>query len=219
MAKILIVDDDPECRIALRKALLRWSHEVVEARDGLEAMDLYDAFRPALVLLDVVMPKRDGFEFLRSIKASPHGARFIAMSGGGQFGVHHYLEIMSQLGAIAVLAKPFGMDDLEKVVTAALRRGYGISSSAETKHQTDEDSPLAVVDGQIVEVITSGPERSEVRFVGGEVAMVQTSLVVQCPVHRENAFDHGQTEKSDPISLGKSPDGATEPPRSPDGER
>jgi len=215
MAKILIVDDDPECRIALRKALQRWGHEVVEARDGHEAIERYDTVRHALVLLDVVMPKRDGFEFLRSIKACPHGARFIAMSGGGQFGVHHYLEIMSQLGAIAVLAKPFGMDDLEKVVTAALR----CASSAETKRQTDEDSPLAVVHGQIVEVITSGPERSEVRFVGGEVAMVQTSLVVQCPVHRENAFDHGQTGKSDPISLGKSPDGATEPPRSPDSER
>jgi DNA-binding response OmpR family regulator len=195
MAKILIVDDDPECRSALRKALLRWQHEVVEARDGNEAIDLYDSFRPALVLLDVVMPKRDGFEVLRSIKAHPHGARIVAMSGGGQLGVNNYLEVMRQLGATAVLPKPFGTDELGKVITTSLQRGHDISSLAETERQPDEDLPLAVVDGQIVEVITSGPEISEIRFVGGEVAMVQTALVVRCPVRGESAFE----EQSDSI--------------------
>jgi diguanylate cyclase (GGDEF)-like protein len=60
--KILVVDDSPTIRAALRALLERMGHTVVEANDGKEALQMYRQDRPGLVLIDVVMPVMDGYE-------------------------------------------------------------------------------------------------------------------------------------------------------------
>src|SRR5256885_15105697 len=60
--KILVVDDSPTIRAALKALLERMGHTVVEANDGKQALQMYRQDRPGLVLIDVVMPIMDGYE-------------------------------------------------------------------------------------------------------------------------------------------------------------
>jgi signal transduction histidine kinase/CheY-like chemotaxis protein len=71
---VLVVDDDPATRDLLRKILERNGREVVEAVDGREALERVDSARPALVLLDLMMPVMDGFSFVAALRRRPDGA-------------------------------------------------------------------------------------------------------------------------------------------------
>ena len=66
--KILVVDDSPTIRAALKGLLERMGHTVVEANDGNEALQMYRQDRPGLVLIDVVMPVMDGYESARHMR-------------------------------------------------------------------------------------------------------------------------------------------------------
>jgi diguanylate cyclase (GGDEF)-like protein len=66
--KILVVDDSPTIRAALKGLLERMGHTVVEANDGKEALQMYRQDRPGLVLIDVVMPVMDGYESARHMR-------------------------------------------------------------------------------------------------------------------------------------------------------
>jgi len=66
--KILVVDDSPTIRAALKALLERMGHTVVEANDGEQALKLYRQDRPGLVLIDVVMPIMDGYESARHMR-------------------------------------------------------------------------------------------------------------------------------------------------------
>src|SRR5213078_1864123 len=66
--KILVVDDSPTIRAALRGLLERMGHTVVEANDGKEALQMYRQDRPGLVLIDVVLPIMDGYESARHMR-------------------------------------------------------------------------------------------------------------------------------------------------------
>src|SRR5437899_11807285 len=66
--KILVVDDSPTIRAALKALLERMGHTVVEASDGKEALQMYRENRPGLVLIDVVMPVMDGYEAARHMR-------------------------------------------------------------------------------------------------------------------------------------------------------
>jgi len=66
--KILVVDDSPTIRAALKGLLERMGHTVVEANDGKEALQMYRQDRPGLVLIDVVMPIMDGYESARHMR-------------------------------------------------------------------------------------------------------------------------------------------------------
>lgn len=68
--KILIVDDSPTSRAALRTLLERMKHSVVEADDGKKGLEMYQQDRPGLVLIDVVMPVMDGYEAARRMRAT-----------------------------------------------------------------------------------------------------------------------------------------------------
>jgi DNA-binding response OmpR family regulator len=77
---ILVVDDDPHSRDILRTYLEARGYAVVTARDGREALSLVDRIRPALVLLDVMMPGIDGWEVARRMREHPDfGAARILM--------------------------------------------------------------------------------------------------------------------------------------------
>lgn len=68
--KILIVDDSPTSRAALKSLLDRMKHSVVEADDGKKGLEMYQQDRPDLVLIDVVMPVMDGYEAARRMRAT-----------------------------------------------------------------------------------------------------------------------------------------------------
>ena len=71
MNKILVVEDDKYLNSAYRVKLAKSGHEVQIATDGDEALRILNSFHPDVVLLDLVMPKRDGFSVLEEMKKNP----------------------------------------------------------------------------------------------------------------------------------------------------
>ena len=71
MARILIVDDSPTQTLSLAKILKKHGHEILTARDGAEGVEVAKAEIPDLVLMDVVMPKINGFQATRQITKNP----------------------------------------------------------------------------------------------------------------------------------------------------
>src|SRR6266851_5388359 len=70
-ASVLVVDDDPVVRSLMRATLENDNFEVIEAGDGVEGCRLFEEHRPDLLLVDVVMPRMDGFELCRELRGRP----------------------------------------------------------------------------------------------------------------------------------------------------
>jgi CheY-like chemotaxis protein len=104
MARILVIDDDEQVLSLLASLLRRHGFEVVQANDGLTALRLLESTPVDLVITDVVMPRMEGLETIRHLRAAGQ-TRIIAMSGSGSDS--GYLDYAEKLGADATFAKPF----------------------------------------------------------------------------------------------------------------
>ena len=71
--RVLVVDDDPAVRLLTRTILEESSHTVFECQDGAAALESFLHVRPDVLLLDVVLPGKDGFEVCQEIRALPQG--------------------------------------------------------------------------------------------------------------------------------------------------
>lgn len=112
MSRILVVDDDEALRQVLTASLVKLGHEVVEASNGREAMQLCAIQPPEIVLTDILMPEQEGLETIGRLRRLHPAVKIIGMSGGGRASGIDYLKIAKQMGAGAVLPKPFGTDAL-----------------------------------------------------------------------------------------------------------
>src|SRR5512134_3689345 len=119
MAKVLVVDDESAIRQTIRRMLEGVGHEVIEAEDGSIGVRLAEETRPDLVLVDMFMAVKDGFETLRDIRARCSDVKVVAMSGGGKYRLD-VLDGLENLGASATLAKPFGREQLLGTVARVL---------------------------------------------------------------------------------------------------
>jgi twitching motility two-component system response regulator PilG len=70
MARILVVDDEPEIVVLTEKILEKEGHEVISTRNGLEFMEILKSNKPDLILLDIMMPEVNGWEVCRKIKSN-----------------------------------------------------------------------------------------------------------------------------------------------------
>ncbi|MEK7240971.1 MAG: response regulator [Gemmatimonadota bacterium] len=118
--RILVIDDDPIVRGMLAEMLRREGYDVDEAEDGRAGMRQFRQQPAALVITDVVMPEQEGLETLMLLRQASPSVRVIAISGGGRVGPESYLNSARTLGAHAILAKPFGREELLKAVTEVL---------------------------------------------------------------------------------------------------
>ncbi|MCD6042653.1 MAG: response regulator receiver [Burkholderiales bacterium] len=109
--RILIADDEPNIVASLEFLMRKCDYEVRVARDGEEALQLAEAFRPDLVLLDVMMPRRSGFEVCRLLRENPalRPVRIVMLSARGRD-----VEVGKglALGADAYVTKPFSTKEL-----------------------------------------------------------------------------------------------------------
>lgn len=127
MARILVVDDDPHIRDVIRFALEQAHHEVREASNGQQALDLLTTFPADLVILDVMMPELDGMETCRRVRATSAVPILMLSSKDDEFDRVLGLE----LGADDFISKPFSPRELVARVKANLRR-VSLDSPAET---------------------------------------------------------------------------------------
>ena len=119
--RVLIVDDEPNIVTSLQFLLKKSGFTTAVARDGEAALTEAEAFRPDLVLLDVNLPRRDGFEVCQTLRASGWSDLKIVMltAKGRESEVTKGLE----MGADAYITKPFSTRDLVQQVTRMLSEG------------------------------------------------------------------------------------------------
>lgn len=96
-------------------------HSVVTAKDGNEASKMMASSKIDLVITDLLMPERDGLEFITEIRKKYAGVRIIAMSGGGRVARDSYLRIAKNFGAQFLLEKPFSQAGVLDAVQAVLK--------------------------------------------------------------------------------------------------
>lgn len=117
--KILICDDEDVLRSLVRASLARGDYELLEARDGEEAVAVAKAERPGLVLLDMMMPARTGVEVLEQLRADPEtrATPVIMLSARTQ---ENDRAAANQAGATLFLPKPFSPTELAALVEETL---------------------------------------------------------------------------------------------------
>ena len=118
MATILVIDDEPSIRGLLRDVLERSGHTVVEAKDGREALDLYQKHKADLLIMDLLMPVVDGLKATLQLTREYMDTRIIAMTGAQ--GDRNFLDIAKLFGAHRTFAKPFDLKDMLNAVEEEL---------------------------------------------------------------------------------------------------
>jgi CheY-like chemotaxis protein len=82
MARILVIDDERIIRTIVKHALEEDGHEVIEAGDGEEGIQLYRKNPTDLVVTDIIMPRKEGIETIKELRRNYPDIKIIAMSGG-----------------------------------------------------------------------------------------------------------------------------------------
>jgi two-component system KDP operon response regulator KdpE len=132
-AKILVVEDDPVLRSLLREQLTREGYEVSTARDGVEGERLCRERAPDLILLDVLLPRMDGWEACRRIRELSDAPIIILTAMARDVDKVRGLE----LGADDYVTKPYSQVELVARIRAALRR-FNRAAVAESLVQVDD---------------------------------------------------------------------------------
>ncbi|HNT39091.1 MAG TPA: response regulator [Rubrivivax sp.] len=120
--KVLIADDEPNIVISLEYLMKREGHQVLVARDGEQALAMIREQRPALVLLDVMMPGKTGFEVCQSVRADESfaGMKIMLLTAKGR---DTDVAQGMALGADAYMTKPFSTKELAARVRELLAQG------------------------------------------------------------------------------------------------
>ena len=151
---ILVVDDEQSYRDALAVSLRREGFLVQSAADGLEALERFETYRPALVLLDVMLPRMSGIDVCRELRARSRVPIIMLTAKDAEIDTVVGLEV----GADDYVTKPFRLRELVARIRAALRRAPG-----------EEDD----ASGEVLEVgdVRLDPLRHEVAVRGEHVQL------------------------------------------------
>ena len=117
---VLAVDDNEQNLQLLEEYLWSWGYEVVLARDGREAVELYPRHNPSIIVLDVMMPNMDGYEAARLIKSSPAGRTIPILMLTALTGTDDKIRAL-EAGADDFLNKPINRDELRTRIRSLIR--------------------------------------------------------------------------------------------------
>jgi two-component system, OmpR family, alkaline phosphatase synthesis response regulator PhoP len=156
MTRILVAEDDPDLALGLRNNLEIEGYDVRVARDGAEALALVLEWQPALLVLDLVMPKIDGMRVLRELRERDSRVAVLILTARGE----EADKVRGlKLGADDYVTKPFGLLELLARVESLLRRARG-EPTRETASQLLHFGDVEV-----------DPVARRVRKAGSEIAL------------------------------------------------
>jgi two-component system chemotaxis response regulator CheY len=118
--RILVIDDDPGIRQTLHIALTKAGYDVLGARDGEEAIQLWRDQGADLVIADIFMPKKSGLQVIKELQAYNPSPPVIAMTDGGRTKNLNPLSHSELMGAVRTVAKPFSLEKMLAAVAQAL---------------------------------------------------------------------------------------------------
>jgi len=153
--KILIADDNPDILGLLARILESTGYIVLSARDGEEALDIFQVDNPDLVILDVIMPKKDGWETLQAIRLKSHVPVIMLTAlcspddhvKGFRYGADDYIP------------KPFANRVLKARIKAVMKhRTLSMATSGMTNTQTSTKAPLVEIDDSRKQVRIRGEQ-------------------------------------------------------------
>jgi len=131
MPAVLVIDDEPDVRDSIRQVLSRVGFDVTLAENGEAGIQAFYDRPPDVVIVDIIMPRKNGVEVIKRIRETYPGARIIAITGGGHFGplgykpgtlvTEAYLASATESGADAVMSKPFHRTDLIALVRSLVK--------------------------------------------------------------------------------------------------
>jgi DNA-binding response OmpR family regulator len=128
---VLVVEDDPDLGDTIASFLKEEGLDAKLARDGDQAMRLVDQLNPSAMILDLMMPRRDGFSVLRELRADGRIANLPVIVVTAIFGLSERL-YATELGAADYVTKPFELDELLERVRNVLASRHEEPESAST---------------------------------------------------------------------------------------
>jgi signal transduction histidine kinase/DNA-binding NarL/FixJ family response regulator len=131
--KILVAEDDPEARELLLLLLGGADYSVLQAADGVEALDLVRSERPDLLITDIVMPRMDGYELVRRLREDSSTAGMPVIFCSASYHERDVRAMASSLGVMQTLAKPFDITTVHAVVEQVLHASSVAETAAETE--------------------------------------------------------------------------------------
>jgi len=153
MAKILIVEDEPDMVEGLRDNLIYEGYDVLSAADGETGLALAVEESPDLILLDIMLPGKNGYQVCREMKSKGIDVPVIMLTAKSQE-VDKVLGL--ELGADDYITKPFSIRELLARIKAVLRRGGAHPRKIETAEfgrvKVDFRRGIAVKDGNSIEL-------------------------------------------------------------------
>jgi DNA-binding NarL/FixJ family response regulator len=169
--KVVLADDHRMVRDGLRAVLERAGIQVVgEAADGREALEQVDLSRPDVVVMDVVMPKLNGIDATRKIRAKFPGARVIGLSMNTD---RRYVIAMLEAGAMGYLLKNAASSELLSALEAVMRgekylspaiAGSVVEAAVQKKSPSSSDGerPLSGREREVLQLIAEGKSSKEI---------------------------------------------------------
>ena len=148
-ATVLVVEDEESFVEALQVGLVREGFRVQVARDGVEALELFDAVRPDLVLLDVMLPRISGVDVCRELRKRSTVPIIMVTAKASEIDTVVGLEV----GADDYVTKPYRVRELVARMRAVMRR---------SEHRADD----LTADAMVVGDVALDPEKHEVRIRG-----------------------------------------------------
>ncbi|VUX11191.1 Transcriptional regulatory protein YycF [Streptococcus constellatus] len=140
MKKILVVDDEKPISDIIKFNMVKEGYEVVTAFNGREALEMFEAERPDILILDLMLPEMDGLEVARTIRKTSNVPIIVLSAKDSEFDKVIGLEI----GADDYMTKPFSNRELQARVKAILRR-----TDLTIENQEAEAAPTEIVIGDL----------------------------------------------------------------------
>ena len=116
MANILLVDDEPLVVETLSNAMASQGHRVVTAANGNDGMEKFVREKFDLVITDIIMPDKEGIEFMLEMRRHSPEIKIVAISGGGRTTGLEFLTMATRLGATASIAKPIRLAEFRALL-------------------------------------------------------------------------------------------------------